>query len=285
MKDQRRSKTRTSYSAHVLITSSTGNTLKGLIRDIAIDSIYIHIEPAFEINEPINVEIILLGMGSQLSIKMIAKVERIDSTGIALLFRDPLEWWPIFTYFSSHNLNVSIAQDALSITNSDLRKSASAFHGTLSVVTIENLMQLVSHAALSGELQLATSGNAAAFFVHSGTLVDGYLKKNPHRIGQRLTEGKHITTAQLQECLSQYQSEATRPKIGTILVKKGYLQQDVLEKIITEQIKDIFFEVLSWKEGSFTFSVENIPNDDDFFLEERIDHLILEGIINLENLE
>jgi hypothetical protein len=285
MKEQRRSKTRTSYSAHVLITSSTGKTMKGLIRDIAIDSIYVHIEPVFAISEPVNIEIILLGMGSQLSIKMIARVERKDDTGVALLFRDPLEWWPIFTYFSSHNLNVSIAQDALSIAAPNLRKSASAFHGTLSVVTIENLMQLVSHAALSGELQLATSGNAAAFFVHSGTLVDGYLKKNSHRIGQRLTEGKHITTEQLQECLSLYKSEPTRPKIGSILVKKGYLQQDILEKIITEQIKDIFFEVLSWKEGSFTFSIENIPKDEDFFIEERIDHLILEGIINLENIQ
>ena len=158
------------------------------------------------------------------------------------------------------------------------------FQGDLSVITIENLMQLVSHAALSGELQLTTSHNSAIFSVHKGTLVYGYLEDNPLRIGQQLIKEKYITPEQLQESLSQYDTGTARPKIGKILVDNGYLLQEDLEKTIKEQIKFIFFEVLSWKEGYFSFSVKPTLTNESIFLDERIDHLILEGIIQQENL-
>ena len=145
-------------------------------------------------------------------------------------------------------------------------------------------MQLVSHAALSGELQLTTSSNSAVFFVHKGALVFGHLEKNPMKIGEKLVQENYISSENLQECLSQYRRASSRPKIGKILVEKGYLQQEDLEKAIKEQIKDIFFEVLSWREGSFSFSIKEIPQGECIFLEERIDYLILEGIVHLDEM-
>ena len=162
------------------------------------------------------------------------------------------------------------------------RKKMPAFQGDLSVITIDNLMQLVSHAALSGELQLTTPTNSAVFFVHKGTLVFSHLEKNPMRIGEKLIEEKYITSENLQECLSLYRRKSPKPRVGNILVEKGYLQQEDLEKAIKEQIKDIFFEVLSWKAGSFSFSIKKIPHGEGIFLEERIDHLILQGFIQLD---
>ncbi len=230
------------------------------------------------------VKIIILGRNSQLTVKMLARVVRKDQDGLAIQFFTPLEWWPIFTYFSSHKLHDdrSLADNGTSLQFNSRREPA-AFQGDLSVITIENLMQLVSHATLSGELQLVTPVNSAVFFIHQGTLVYGYLEVNPLRIGKRLVQDNYIATADLQKCLSQYKGQSPQPKIGKILVEKGYLQQADLEKVVKEQIKDIFFEVLSWKEGSFSFLVKEIPDNDGIFLEDRIDHLILEGIIRLDN--
>ena len=285
MVEQKRVQTRTNYSAHALVNSGTGATIKGVIRDISIDSIYLFVEPIFELDTPVMVEIIILGVNSQLTVKMLARVVRKDQDGVAMHFFTPLEWWPIFTYFSSHNLNgVKSMQNSGTTLEFNSRRDPAAFQGDLSVITIENLMQLMSHAALSGELHLVTPVNSAVFFVHQGTLVYGYLEENPLRIGKRLVQGNHITAADLQECLSQYQSQSPQPKIGRILVESGYLQQTDLEKVVKKQIKDIFFEVLSWKEGSFSFLIKEIPDNDGIFLEDRIDHLILEGIIHLDSL-
>ncbi len=236
MKEQRRIKTRSNYSTLALVSSSTGETIKGIIRDVGTESIYLDIDP-------------------------------------------------VFSYFPSFKLDGdNTPQDEVSTQTFNSSKETAAFQGDLSVITIENLMQLVGHAALSGELQLTTHGNSAIFFIRKGTLIYGFLEENPMRIGQRLIEGNYITSKHLQECLSLYKSESPRPKIGKILFEKGYLQQDDLEKTIREQIKDILFEVLSWKEGSFTFSIKKSPSDEGIFLDERIDHLILAGIIHLDNL-
>ncbi len=64
---------------------------------------------------------------------------------------------------------------------------------------------------------------------------------------------------QLEECLTLYRMESPRPRIGKILVDKGYLQQEDLVDAIKEQIKDILFEVLSWKQGLFPLQSKKLP--------------------------
>ncbi|MEN8188703.1 MAG: DUF4388 domain-containing protein [Thermodesulfobacteriota bacterium] len=286
MEDRRRSSTRVNYTAHALVSSSSGQTIKAVVHDISLDSVYLHIEPVFRLDEPVNVEIILLGTNSQLSVKMQARVVRKTAHGIAVRFFSPLEWWPIFSYFSSHNLkSVDLGQNSGAAAKFMPIKNLAAFHGDLSVVTIENLMQLVGHASLSGELQLATRDNSAIFFVHEGTLIYGHLEENSMKIGQKLIEKNYITSEQLHQCLSLYQEKSSRPKIGKILVKKGYIQQKDLEKVIKEQIKEIFFEVLSWKEGAFIFSIKKILSSEAIFVDERLDYLILEGLIHRDNVD
>lgn len=164
------------------------------------------------------------------------------------------------------------------------QKQTVALQGDLSIVTIENLMQLLGHAGLYGELQIRTSNNSAALFVHKGTLVYGHLENNPLRIGQRLIQGKYITPKQLQSCLSLCRGRLSRPRIGKILVEKKYLQREDLEKVHKEQSKAVFFEILSWQTGSFAFLVKRIPRNEDIFLQERLDHLTLEGVFHVDEL-
>ncbi len=284
MKQEKRIQTRTNYSAHVLVNSGSGKTLKGVIRDISLDSIYLYIEPNFEVGLPVMVEIILFGTNSQLTIKMLARVTRQDQDGVVMNFITPLEWWPIFTYFSTYDLDKvkSSQENENALESSNARSNPAAFQGDLTAINIENLMQLVSQASLTGELQLTVSDNSVIFFVHEGTLVFAHLEKNPMRIGQRLIDENYITSEDLQECLTRSQGQSKKSRIGEQLVESGYLKQADLEKTIKEQIKDIFFEVLSWKNGKFCFMIKDISTSKCIFLEERMDHLIIEGIIQLD---
>ena len=89
------------------------------------------------------VKIIILGRNSQLTVKMLARVVRKDQDGLAIQFFTPLEWWPIFTYFSSHKLHDdrSLADNGTSLQFNSRREPA-AFQGDLSVITIENRCNL-----------------------------------------------------------------------------------------------------------------------------------------------
>ncbi len=99
-----RSRTRINYSAHAFIKSGAKGTTKGIVRDISIDSIYLNCQPKLAANDEVSLEIVLLGNGSELIIKVAARVERTDNDGIALCFHNPLEWWPIFSQFPFHQV-------------------------------------------------------------------------------------------------------------------------------------------------------------------------------------
>ena len=67
MTEANRSRTRVKYSAHVLAKTKDRDALKGTVRDIALDTIYLYIVPAFAINEEVSLEIIQFRAGHQQS--------------------------------------------------------------------------------------------------------------------------------------------------------------------------------------------------------------------------
>ena len=99
-----RSRTRINYSAHALIKSGTKGVTKGIVRDVSIDAIYLSCQSRLVVNDQVSLEIVLLGNESELIIKVLARVERIDQDGIALCFHQPLEWWPVFSQFPFHQV-------------------------------------------------------------------------------------------------------------------------------------------------------------------------------------
>ena len=105
MEKEIRARARVDYAAHVLVKSAKRGVVKGTIRDIAIEALYLYIEPIFVINEKVHLEIILIGDVSQLTISVAATVVRIDEKGVAMRFSKPLEWWPVFSLFPLRSLD------------------------------------------------------------------------------------------------------------------------------------------------------------------------------------
>lgn len=191
----------------------------------------------------------------------------------------------MFKNFTNHLMGANKIEKKLfpEGNGNDFDKKCSALQGDLSVVTIENLMQLMSYSGLSGELHVSAPENAASFIVDNGILVFAYLKSNSLRIGERLKQKGYVTSENLNDCLQLYKDQSTKSKFGTLLVEKGFLKKSDLEEAIKEQVRDIFFEVLSWKNGTFSFCVSDSSSNEDILLEERIDHLILTGIVQMDN--
>lgn len=101
---QRRNRTRTKYSAHALIKSTVKGSVKGVVRDISLESIYLLCNHNLSIDEVVRLEIVILGRDSELIVKVPGKVVRKDQKGVAVIFFEHLEWWPIFTYFQSRQI-------------------------------------------------------------------------------------------------------------------------------------------------------------------------------------
>jgi len=160
---------------------------------------------------------------------------------------------------------------------------AVALQGDIAAIAIENIFQLFDFAALSGKLEIQTDANTGNFYFKKGMLTYGILQINHFKIGELLLGSKMITPEQLQECLLIHEQNPSRQRFGQILLEKGYIQPGHLSASLLRQIKEAFFEALSWQQGTFHFYLNQSPAPEEIQICTRIDHLLLEGMVYLDN--
>ena len=156
------------------------------------------------------------------------------------------------------------------------------FYGSIDVVTIEGIFQLLYVTNLTGKLVLNDIPNHATFRFTSGQLTWGSLHSSETQIGQRLVKSALITEDQLDECLAIQNTEMKQKRIGEILLSKGFLQPDILHESLKDQAREAFFSVLNWRTGTFSFVAEATFDQDEVSVSERIDHLLLEGAVHID---
>ena len=161
--------------------------------------------------------------------------------------------------------------------------AAAALQGDIAAIALENIFQLFDFAAMSGKMEVWSTANNASFFFNNGVLTYGLLQINHRKIGEMLLDLGMITAEQLEECLLLHEQTMPQPRFGQILLDKGYIQPDLLDNALQCQVKEAFFEVLSWKEGTFVFYQNQYPSPQEVQLYARIDHLLLEGTVLLDD--
>ncbi|MCK4236370.1 MAG: DUF4388 domain-containing protein [Candidatus Krumholzibacteria bacterium] len=156
------------------------------------------------------------------------------------------------------------------------------FGGNLTTLEPSMVFQILSISGLTGALKFVTLGNVASFYFERGELIYATIDTRKKKIGRFLIEKGLITEEQLGEVLEEFMSKEGDERIGHILIDREYLDYDTLVSVIQEQMKEVVFEVLSWKEGQFMFLNGVQPENEDILLEIKIDHLILEGLKRLD---
>ncbi len=168
------------------------------------------------------------------------------------------------------------------MTSKNGKRKTVDFQGAIDTVTIEGVFQLLYFTSLTGKLLLLNPPEKATFHFVNGQLTWGSLHSNQKQIGQRLLDSELITEEQLNECLSIHINQKNKKRLGEILLNKGFLQSDLLHNSLKQQAREAFFSVLSWKTGTFAFISNVISEEDDVSISERIDHLLLEGVVQID---
>jgi len=158
------------------------------------------------------------------------------------------------------------------------------FQGDISAVALDNIFQLFDFAALTGKLEVRSLENDAIFYFTGGIFVHGTLRVHPRRIGSILLENGIITEEQLTECLQLHEQSGQSEPLGKFLLEKGYVDPHHLDASLERQVKEAFFETLAWQEGTFAYYPGGEPAATAAQLQERVDHLLLEGMIYLDTL-
>lgn len=151
--------------------------------------------------------------------------------------------------------------------------------GNLRVFEPISVFQMLNLSLATGELLLKIKGNAASVFFDRGKVTYAEIANRPVRLGEYLVGEGLISRKQLEGCLAKREEGK---KLGSILVEEGVLDEGTLERAIEEQIKEVIYEVVKWREGLFVFTAGKRPSAQDIFIDIPLDHLMLEGLKRMD---
>ncbi len=127
--------------------------------------------------------------------------------------------------------------------------------GPLKELGIHDVFQLLDLGRETGVLTVTSRirQNRGTVYFEEGSVVHAVIGSNPHRLGDVLLRAGKITEADLQRARGmQHRGDARR--LGEILVDIGSLTRGELERSVRQQIAEVVFEIMNWREGYFSFT-------------------------------
>ncbi len=129
-----------------------------------------------------------------------------------------------------------------------------AIEGPLKELGIHDVFQLLDLNRKTGILTVTSRvrHNNGVVYFDGGEVVHAGIQSNPHPLGGVLLKAGKITEADLHRARAiQLQGDSRR--LGEILVSMGSLSRRELERQVQLQIEEVIFEIMSWREGYFSF--------------------------------
>lgn len=151
--------------------------------------------------------------------------------------------------------------------------------GSLEIFEPISVLQLINLAQASGELALVTAENSAKVYFERGNVTFAGLSNRPVKLGELLLREKRIRRDDLDRILSQ---KSKGKKLGALLIEAGVIKERELQRAIEEQIKEVIYEIVRWRDGTFSFVHGKKPKAQEVVIDIPLDHLMLEGLKRMD---
>jgi len=131
-----------------------------------------------------------------------------------------------------------------------------AIEGPLRELGIHDVFQLLDLSRKTGVLRVTSDlrHNAGTIYFEDGTIIFAEIRSNPHPLGALLLRTGKITEADLERARDMQQRQGDSRRLGEILVSLGAPTRRELQRQVRFQIEEVVFEVMSWREGYFSFT-------------------------------
>jgi hypothetical protein len=141
--------------------------------------------------------------------------------------------------------------------------------GHLSELALPDLLQIVAMAEKSGRLDLTNRDGEGLIVFRSGRVI--YAASNAARetLGSILVCRRLVSEEVLHKALEhQFRSREER-RLGSILVEMGAVSLEALESVIYQQVQRVIGELVKWHEGYFKFEAMEIPDHGEIAVDAR----------------
>ncbi len=138
--------------------------------------------------------------------------------------------------------------------------------GPLRELGIHDVFQLLDLSRKTGVLRVTSElrHNAGTVYFEDGAIIFAEIRSNPHPLGALLLRTGKITEADLERGRDMQHRQGDQRRLGEILVSLGAITPRELQRQIRFQIEEVVFELMSWREGYFSFTegtLTDLPTD------------------------
>jgi hypothetical protein len=136
-----------------------------------------------------------------------------------------------------------------------------AIEGPLRELGIHDVFQLLDLSRKTGSLTVTSAlrDNHGTVLFDRGSVVFASIRTNPHPLGELLLRAGRITDGDLARA-RELQARGDDRKLGEILVSIGAINRKELERHVRFQVEEVIFELMSWREGYFSFEEQGAVN-------------------------
>jgi|GEM_PF-1757080 len=101
---EKRDRTRIPVDTKVILhAENKAFFLDGVTRDVSMKGLYARSDFGFPVGTKCQIEIVLVGRSSELTIRLSGVIVRREKGGCGVRFEDDLEWWPVFALHLASN--------------------------------------------------------------------------------------------------------------------------------------------------------------------------------------
>jgi hypothetical protein len=132
--------------------------------------------------------------------------------------------------------------------------------GSLTDFRITEIIQLIGQQFKSGALHVESGRRVAEVFFLDGLIVHvlANYRSKKDLLGEILLKAKKISQEQLEKVL-KHQDE-TLQYAGEIMVDLKMLGEDEIVRVISTQVYETIYDLLTWKEGNFRFELRAVES-------------------------
>jgi hypothetical protein len=160
-----------------------------------------------------------------------------------------------------------------------------ALEGNLKEFSLADMFRLLASGEKSGVLHVTGSCGDGAVCFRRGEVLFASSGAADEPVGKRLVSSGAISGKQLRQAIGlmkiQKKNKADR-KLGQILVDEGYLEADLLEHVVREQIADTLFDLLRWDDGELRFESDTPCTEIDLGVSIPVDTVLADADKRLE---
>lgn len=153
-----------------------------------------------------------------------------------------------------------------------------ALEGSLSDFGLADILQLIYFQRKTGVLTLDGRMDRVKLFFIEGNISGAESKRrvDENRLGKILVKKGLINEEGLQSALSEHKK--TGEKLGNILIKREMVGKEAVAEVVNGQITETVIQLFNWKEGTYEFKAQRVPQEKEIAFSLDTQHLLMEGL-------